>query len=67
SQFVSDIQVCHKDLSVNGKSILDLAMLAAECGAVLLIRATGPDSDQALSALSKLVESDFQAGDAKSA
>lgn len=65
SQFASEIEVSHKDLTVNGKSILDLAMLAAECGTALMIRAKGPDADQAVVALSRLVESDFQAENAK--
>lgn len=67
SRFVSEIEVSHNNQSVNGKSILDLAMLAAECGSVLVIRATGPDASQALSALTHLVESDFHPDDAKSA
>ena len=40
--FVSEITVRHNDRAVNGKSILDLATLAAECGAVLCIEASGP-------------------------
>jgi phosphocarrier protein len=60
-QFVSEITVRHNDRSVNGKSILDLATLAAECGSVLDIEAIGPDADTALAALARLVESDFQA------
>lgn len=59
--FVSDITVRHNDRSVNGKSILDLATLAAECGAVLSIEASGPDAESAVAALARLVESDFQA------
>lgn len=58
--FVSDITVRHNDRAVNGKSILDLATLAAECGAVLSIEATGPDAESAVAALARLVESDFQ-------
>jgi len=58
--FVSDITVRHNDRAVNGKSILDLATLAAECGAVLCIEATGPDAELAVAALARLVESDFQ-------
>ncbi len=59
--FVSEITVRHNDRAVNGKSILDLATLAAECGAVLSIEASGPDADAAVAALARLVESDFQA------
>lgn len=59
--FVSEITVRHNERAVNGKSILDLATLAAECGAVLCIEASGPDADAAVAALARLVESDFQA------
>jgi len=60
SKFSSTIQVYHNGQGVNGKSILDLATLAAECGSVLKIQAEGPDALQALEALVRLVESDFQ-------
>lgn len=60
SRFVSTIQVFYNGQGVNGKSILDLATLAAECGAVLKIQAEGPDATTALDELVRLVESDFQ-------
>ena len=60
SRFVSEIRVSFNNQSVNGKSILDLATLAAECGSALLIHADGPDAEQAISVLCRLVESDFQ-------
>ncbi len=60
TRFESEIRVSFNDQTVNGKSILDLATLAAENGSTLLIHADGPDALQALSALCRLVESDFQ-------
>lgn len=60
SKFISNIQVFHNGQGVNGKSILDLATLAAECGSVLRIEAVGPDAQAALDELCRLVESDFQ-------
>lgn len=60
SRFASSIQVFHNGQGVNGKSILDLATLAAECGTVLKIQAEGPDAALALDELVRLVESDFQ-------
>lgn len=61
ARFLSDIRVDHleKGEQVNGKSLLDLMTLAAECGAVLQILAEGPDAQQAVDTLSRLVESDF--------
>jgi phosphocarrier protein len=59
SRFDSEVFVAKGDLEVNGKSIMGVMMLAAECGAVLQIRAEGPDRDEALDALVALVESGF--------
>ena len=36
------------DLEVNGKSIMGVMMLAAEYGSTLVVRADGPDADQAV-------------------
>lgn len=47
------------DLEVNGKSIMGMMMLAAECGSDLVIRAEGDDAEQAVQALSALVERGF--------
>jgi phosphocarrier protein HPr len=44
---------------VNGKSIMGVMMLAAECGSSIIIRAKGPDAEQAVQALAALVESGF--------
>jgi phosphocarrier protein HPr len=44
---------------VDGKSILSLLTLAAVEGTQLLIEADGPDAEQALDALAKLVEQNF--------
>ena len=59
SSFVSEILLAKDGLEVNGKSIMGVMMLAAECGATLLFAATGPDSQQAVEALEALVESGF--------
>lgn len=59
SRFVSEIVLAKDGLEVNGKSIMGVMMLAAECGAMLLISATGTDSQQAVEALEALVESGF--------
>ncbi len=54
SRYQSDITLVRDDLEVNGKSIMGVMMLAAEFGSSLLLRAAGPDAEQAVSALSDL-------------
>ena len=58
-RFASDVTIVRDDLEVNGKSIMGVMMLAAECGAPILIRADGPDAQEAADAIAKLVESKF--------
>jgi phosphocarrier protein HPr len=62
-QFQSEIRVSHNGKEINGKSILDLTLLAAECGTRLDLQASGPDAEQAVGALARLVESQFRDGD----
>jgi phosphocarrier protein HPr len=59
AEYKSEIYVKHGELTVNGKSIMGVMMLAAETGAVLLITANGPDEEQAADALARLVHSKF--------
>ena len=59
SGFKSDIQVTKDGQVVDGKSIMQLMMLAATAGSELHIEAEGPDAEQAVAALVKLVESKF--------
>ena len=56
SQFESDITVSNDENNVDGKSIMQMSMLAATCGTKLKIRAEGPDAKEAIDALRKLVE-----------
>jgi phosphocarrier protein HPr len=56
SQFESEIAVSNDQASVDGKSIMQMSMLAATCGTKLKISAQGPDAKQALDALQELVE-----------
>jgi len=44
---------------VNGKSIMGVMMLAAECGATVTIKADGDDAADALAALAELIASRF--------
>ncbi len=59
SSFRSHISVEKDGLEVNGKSIMGVMMLAAECGSRLRIRATGPDHDDAVASLAALVRDGF--------
>ena len=47
------------DDRVDGKSIMGIMMLAAECGAVLWLEAEGPDADSQVRALVELIEAGF--------
>ena len=59
AKFKSDITISREDIEVNGKSIMGVMMLAAECGSSILVRASGPDAQEAVSALASLVASRF--------
>jgi phosphocarrier protein len=59
SKFRSEITMLRDDLEVNGKSIMGVMMLAAECGATLMVRADGPDAEQAVDAIAELVARKF--------
>jgi len=47
------------DLAVNGKSIMGVMMLAAECGSSVFIKTDGEDADAAMAALLALVADGF--------
>ena len=59
SRFKSAVQVRKDDLTVNGKSIMGVMMLAAECGSSLSITVDGEDAEQAMEALLALVADGF--------
>jgi phosphocarrier protein HPr len=63
SQFQSEILVKHNGKEINGKSILDLTLLAAETGTRLVLEARGPDAELAVDALARLVLAQFREGD----
>jgi phosphocarrier protein HPr len=54
-QFRAEIRVRYAGKEANGKSILDLMTLAAECGSRLRLEARGQDAMTALAALVDLV------------
>ena len=56
NRFESEINVSNGETNVDGKSIMQISMLAATCGTKLQVRANGPDARQAIDALKELVE-----------
>ncbi len=59
NSFSSEVEFVKDGVPVNGKSIMGVMMLAAECGATLTVRATGPDQDAALLAIVELIADGF--------
>ena len=56
NQFDSEITVSNEETEVDGKSIMQMSMLAATCGTKLRIKAEGADAPKAIEALRELVE-----------
>lgn len=59
SQFASEIHVGKDAMTVNGKSIIGVLLLAAPKGSRILVIADGEDEESALAALSDLVTGRF--------
>jgi phosphocarrier protein HPr len=59
ARYQSDVTIIRDDTEVNGKSIMGVMMLAAECGSTLMLRAEGSDADEALDALAVLIQNKF--------
>ncbi|MBA3555289.1 MAG: HPr family phosphocarrier protein [Gemmatimonadales bacterium] len=59
STFDSEIEISKDGFGVNGKSIMGVMMLAAECGSSITIKADGPDAERAVEALAQLVADGF--------
>ena len=56
NRFESEIDVSNGETNVDGKSIMQISMLAATCGTKLHVRVKGQDARQAIDALKELVE-----------
>jgi len=65
-QFQSTVTVSREDRTVNGKSQIDLLLLAAEPGAQLILEVSGEDAPLALDALAAILESVFDENDGAS-
>lgn len=59
SQFKSNVELQHDGQVVNGKSIMGVMTLAAECGATVRVRAEGEDEEAAVAALLALIAQGF--------
>jgi len=59
SRFSSDIHIGKDEMLVDAKSVLELLMLAAECGSQLTVAAEGADAKEAVAALVDLVKGRF--------
>ena len=58
-KYESEVFLTKNGMRVNGKSIMGVMMLAAEMGSRIDIEVDGPDEEEALEALVKVIESGF--------
>ena len=63
--FQSDVRVHCKGAIANGKSVLSLLCLAAECGTMLAIEAEGYDAEYSVAALATLISDQAQESEDK--
>ncbi|HYW08731.1 MAG TPA: HPr family phosphocarrier protein [Longimicrobium sp.] len=59
NRFRANVWIRKDEVEVSGKSIMGVMMLAAECGSVVHIRASGDDAEEAVGALVGLVQNRF--------
>jgi phosphocarrier protein HPr len=62
-QFDAEVSVTKDGQTVNGGSIMGLLMLGASPGSTILIETEGQDAEEALEALTALVEARFNEGE----
>lgn len=63
TRFESNIKIAKDDRQVDGKSIMSVMMLAASCGSTVEITTDGCDEQEALSAISDLINDRFGEGE----
>lgn len=59
NRFRSEIFVTKESVTVNGKSIMGVLMLAAAKGSMIVIEASGSDAEDAIRELAKLIGDKF--------
>jgi phosphocarrier protein HPr len=62
AKFDSDVQAMRNGRKVNAKSIMGVMMLAAGKGSKITLEIAGPDEEQAMDAICKLVNDCFGEG-----
>lgn len=60
AEFESDIKISKNGVEINAKSIMGIMMLAAECDSEIHITASGPDEQEAVDAVKKVLTSNFE-------
>lgn len=59
ARFDSEVFFTKDSLRVNGKSIMGVMMLAAEQGTELLVEVDGPDEEEAMKEIIRVIDSGF--------
>lgn len=59
NRFTSEIYIAKDSEEVNGKSIMGIITLAAATGEILKVTAFGPDAQDAVNAVGRLIENKF--------
>ena len=59
SRFAAEITIRREDRDANAKSIMRVMMLAASCGSVIEVQASGEDAEEALAAVVDLIADRF--------
>ena len=59
SKFSAEVEVLKDDLSGNGKSIMELMILAAAPGDSVIVKVNGVDANEAMDAIEELFVSNF--------
>jgi phosphocarrier protein len=62
-KYKSEVWISREGRRVNAKSIMGVMMLAAAKGATIVLEIDGPDEQEALSAIVRLIESRFEEGE----
>jgi len=62
-RFKSNVWVSRNGRRVNAKSIMGVMMLAAAKGSTLVVETEGPDEQEALAAVTRLIANGFEEGE----
>lgn len=57
-RFECDVKLTKNGLTIDGKSIMGVMMLAAECGSTIVLTTDGPDEEEAAVRLREFLEAD---------